>query len=164
MSVKNLSRRDFINLGWGALGAFAVSELTFAGLRFFSPRSSEGEFGGDFNLGSYQQYPSGSVTPVENGRFYLVHLVDGGFLAIYRRCTHLGCVVPFDHASEEFICPCHGSAFTIEGDVLNPPAPRPLDLFNLSINEAGEIIVDTSSTIERNSPSKDHIVYPEGKS
>lgn len=163
MSEKILSRRDFINLGWGALGAFAISELTFAGLRFLSPRTGEGKFGGEFNLGSYKQYPSGSVTPVEDGRFYLVHLAEGGLLAIYRRCTHLGCVVPFDHAAEKFICPCHGSAFTIDGDVLNPPAPRPLDLFKLFINEAGEIIVDTSSTIERDSPSTDHIVYPEGR-
>lgn len=163
MSEKILSRRDFINLGWGALGAFAISELTFAGLRFLSPRTGEGEFGGEFNLGSYKQYPSGSVTPVEDGRFYLVHLAEGGLLAIYRRCTHLGCVVPFDHAAEKFICPCHGSAFTIDGDVLNPPAPRPLYLFKLFINEAGEIIVDTSSTIERDSPSTDHIVYPEGR-
>jgi cytochrome b6-f complex iron-sulfur subunit len=159
MSELKLSRRDFINLVWGAVGALAVSELSIVGLRFLSPRATEGEFGGEFNLGPYDQYPPGSVTPVEVGRFYLVRLGDGGFLAIYRRCTHLGCAVPYDHASGEFVCPCHGSAFTANGDVLNPPAPRPLDLFQLSINEAGEIVVDTSSPIERNHPSQEHVVY-----
>ena len=47
----------------------------------------------------------------------------------------------------------------MEGDVLNEPAPRPLDLFALSINEAGEIVVDSSTSIERDHPSPDHIVY-----
>ena len=120
---------------------------------------TEGEFGGSFNLGNYDQYPAGSVTPVEAGRFYLARLKDGGFLAIYRRCTHLGCAVPYDPATQEFICPCHGSAFTAEGDVLNPPAPRPLDLFALTINESGEITVDTSSPIERDHTNPTDIVY-----
>jgi cytochrome b6-f complex iron-sulfur subunit len=112
MSTEKISRRDFLNLAWGAAGALAVTELSFVGLRFLSPRATDGEFGGEFNLGSYESYPLGSVTPVEVGRFYLVRLQDGGFLAIYRRCTHLGCAVPFDQASGEFVCPCHGSVFT----------------------------------------------------
>ena len=159
MSRLNLSRRDFINLGWGAMGALALTEFSLAGLRFLSPRAAEGEFGGEFNLGSHDQYPSGSVTPVEAGRFYLVRLQDSGLLAVYQRCTHLGCSVPFDHKSGQFVCPCHGSAFTMEGDVLNPPAPRPLDLFQLSINESGEIIVDTSSPVQRDKPGPEFIVY-----
>lgn len=162
MSKAKLSRRDLFNVAWGAAGALALSELGIVGLQFLSPSSTEGEFGGVFNLGKYDQYPSGSVTPVEAGRFYLVRLQDGGFLAIYRRCTHLGCAVPFDQASGQFVCPCHGSAFTMEGDVLNPPAPRPLDLFEMSINEAGEIVVDTSSPVERDQPQIDHVLYARG--
>ncbi|RLD03234.1 MAG: Rieske (2Fe-2S) protein [Chloroflexota bacterium] len=159
MSETKLSRRDFINLAWGAAGVLAVSELGIAGLRFLSPRATEGEFGGEFNLGPRGDYPPGSVTPVEAGRFYLACLSDGGLLAIYRRCTHLGCAVPFDQAAGQFICPCHGSAFSPDGDVLNEPAPRPLDLFQLSINEDDEIIVDTSTPIERDHPSPEHVVY-----
>jgi len=159
MSEQKVTRRDFLNIVWGVAGALAVSELSLAGLRFLSPRTAEGEFGGSFNLGDVDQYPLGSVTPVEAGRFYLVRLEDGGLLAIYRRCTHLGCAVPFDQGSGQFVCPCHGSAFTADGEVLNPPAPRPLDLFALSINEAGEIIVDTGTTIEREHPSPEQIVY-----
>jgi len=159
MSENKVSRREFLNIFWGAAGALAVTELSLVGLRFLSPRATEGEFGGTFNLGSSDQYPAGSVTPVEAGRFYLVRLEDGGFLAIYRRCTHLGCAVPFDQGSGQFVCPCHGSEFTPDGDVLNTPAPRPLDLFQLSINEAGEIVVDTGTTIERDHPSPEHIVY-----
>ena len=159
MSEEKVSRRDFLNIAWGALGALAIGELSFAGLKFLSPRATDGEFGGEFNLGPYEDFPVGSVTPVELGRFYLVRLDDGGFLAIYRRCTHLGCAVPFDQASGQFVCPCHGSVFTDDGDVLNQPAPRPLDLFALSVNELGEIVVDTASPIERNHTSPDDIYY-----
>ncbi|MBL7162848.1 MAG: Rieske 2Fe-2S domain-containing protein [Anaerolineales bacterium] len=158
MSNRKFSRKDFLNIVWGAAGTLAAAELSFIGLRFLSPRATDGEFGGVFNLGPYDGFPPGSVTPVETGRFYLVRLEDGGFLAVYRRCTHLGCAVPFDPAVGQFICPCHGSEFTMEGDVLNAPAPRPLDLFQLSINEAGEIVVDTSISIERDQPSPEHIV------
>lgn len=159
MAKDNLSRKGFLNLVWGAAGALAVAELSLSGLRFLSPRTAEGEFGGSFNVGPYDQYPNGSVTPVESGRFYLVRLQDGGFLAVYRRCTHLGCAVPYDPAVGEFVCPCHGSAFTADGDVLNPPAPRPLDLFDLSINETGEVMVDTSTPLERDHATPAHIVY-----
>ena len=159
MSEGNLSRKAFMNIAWSAVGILAVTELSLAGLKFLSPRSIEGEFGGSFNIGHHDQYPAGSVTPVESGRFYLVRLQDGGFLAVYRRCTHLGCAVLYDPAVGEFVCPCHGSAFTTDGDVLNPPAPRPLDLFDLSINEAGEITVETSTPLERDHTTPAHILY-----
>jgi len=158
MTEDKLSRREFMHIGWGVAGALAVSELTFAGLRFLSPRATAGEFGSTFNLGPFDQYPAGSVTSVEAGRFYLVRLPEGGFLAVYRRCTHLGCSITYSPAESQFVCPCHGSMFTAEGDVLNPPAPQPLDLFPLSINEAGEIVVDTSAPIERDRVIPEDIV------
>ena len=163
MSDGKLSRRGFINLLWGAAGALAFTEMSLAGLRFLAPRPTEGKFGGVFNLGDQKQFPAGSVTPVEAGRFYLVHLQEGGFIATYRRCTHLGCAVPYDPGKGQFICPCHGSAFEGDGEVLNPPAPRPLDLFQLTINGEGEIIVDTSALTEREKSTPEDIVYPHGE-
>lgn len=162
MTENKVNRRDFLNLAWGVAGALAITELSLVGLRFLSPRTAEGEFGGSFNLGPVEGYPPGSVTPVEAGRFYLVRLADGGLLAAYRRCTHLGCAVTFNQGTGQFVCPCHGSEFTSDGDVINPPAPRPLDLFALTINETGEILVDTGISIERDHPSPDHLVYAEG--
>ena len=159
MTEKKISRRDFINLSWGALVTLIAAELGLVGLRFLSPRSVEGEFGGMFNLGSFDLYPPGSVTPVEAGRFYMVRLDDGGMMAIYRRCTHLGCAVPYDHAKGTFVCPCHGSEFEADGDLLNPPAPRSLDIFLLILNEDGELIVDTAVPIERDKSDSKQIVY-----
>ena len=127
MSENKVSRRDFLNIAWGTVGALAVTELSLVGLRFFSPRTAEGEFGGTFNLGSPDQYPPGSVTPVESGRFYLVRLEDSGFLAIYRRCTHLGCAVIWKPDKQEFVCPCHEGRFDKDGKVTHGVPPLPLE-------------------------------------
>src|SRR5438094_4748795 len=42
------------------------------------------------------------------GRFFLLH-APGGIIAAYRKCTHLGCVVPWNEAEDRFHCPCPGS-------------------------------------------------------
>lgn len=159
MSENKISRHDFLGMSLAIGSAVALTETLFVGLRFLSPKAVQGQFGGFFNLGSIDQFPAGSVTPVQAGRFYLVRLQDGGLLAVYRRCTHLGCSVTYEPASSQFVCPCHGSEFTMQADVINPPAPRPLDLFALSISDTGEVVVDTSKPIERDRVSPDQIVY-----
>ncbi len=157
-SDQAVSRRDFLKIAWGAAGALALVQASGLALQFLSPKVVEGEFGGVFALGPVENFPPASVTPVNAGRFYLVRLADGGLLALYRKCTHLGCAVPWDQAAGEFICPCHASRFEVDGDVINAPAPRPLDRFAITIT-AGEISVDTGTPITRDHPSPADIVY-----
>jgi len=155
-------RRSFLKLAaWGTLGAVTAAELGYAGFRFIAPRTAEGEFGGVFDVGAVEDFPPGSVTPFLEGRFFLVRLADGGFLALYRACTHLGCAVPWDAEKRRFVCPCHGSEFEPDGAVLNPPAPRPLDLFAVTIAE-GRLSVDTGVKIRRDRTDVSHAVYPNG--
>ena len=153
-----VSRRGFLKLAWGAAGLAVLGESGWLTYRFLAPRVVEGEFGVVFEVGAVEDFPPGSVTPVNAGRFYLVRLEDGGFLALYRKCTHLGCAVPWDPARGQFVCPCHASAFEADGKVLNAPAPRPLDRFPVTI-ENGIIKVDTGTPIQRDRPKPDDIVY-----
>ncbi len=153
-----VSRRDFLKVAWGAAGALALVEAGGMALQFFAPKVLEGEFGGVFTLGAVEDYPLASVTPVNAGRFYLVRLADGGFLALYRKCTHLGCAVPWDPEQGRFVCPCHASAFEMDGELVNPPAPRPLDRFAVVITD-GQITVDTGTPIQRDHPGPDDVVY-----
>ncbi|MEN8114584.1 MAG: Rieske 2Fe-2S domain-containing protein [Actinomycetota bacterium] len=143
-----IDRRSFLKYAGIAVGALAVAEVGMIGLRYVQPRLAEGDFGGVIAAGAVDDFPPGSVTHITNGRFYVTRLDDGGFLALHQRCTHLGCTVPWDQAAGQFICPCHNSQFDDTGDVLNPPAPRPLDLFPITI-EDGTVMVDTSTKISR---------------
>jgi cytochrome b6-f complex iron-sulfur subunit len=157
-SEQQLDRRNFLKLAWGALGAMALAEGGWMAYRFLSPKVVEGEFGGVFMVGNVEDFPPGSVTPVNAGRFYLVRLDDGGFLALYRKCTHLGCAVPWNQEQGKFVCPCHASEFEPDGSLLNPPAPRPLDRFSITI-ENGEIRVNTGTAIQRDRPRSDDVIY-----
>jgi len=56
-------------------------------------------------------------------------------------CTHLGCRFDWHPEAGRFICPCHGSVFSIDGKVLAGPAPRPLDTLPSKI-EDGELYVE----------------------
>ena len=98
--------------------------------------------------GPVERFEPGSVTAFADGKFFLARLDDGGFLALHRKCTHLGCSVPWDSEQQRFACPCHASAFDIRGDVVNAPAPRPLDLFPVVIDN-GMVKVDTARLIRR---------------
>ncbi len=152
------SRRDFLKLAWVGLGALALAEAGGMAVAFSLPRLAEGDFGGLMTAGTVDTFPPGSVTSFNSGRFYLSRLADGGFLALYRKCTHLGCAVPWDQPAEQFICPCHASAFDARGDVLNPPAPRAMDLFPVTI-ENGLVKVDTGTVIQRDRFDPAQVVY-----
>lgn len=155
---KNISRRDFGKLAIGALGGLVAIEAAIVGFGYAAPRVGEGQFGSVITCGQVTEFPNGSVTPFNEGRFYLVRLQDGGFLAMYRKCTHLGCAVPWDAAKSMFVCPCHASEFDNTGMVKNPPAPRPLDLFTVII-EGNEVKVDTGMPIQRDRFETSQVVY-----
>lgn len=143
-----VSRRRFLRLALvGTLGALAA-EGVGAFLAFFWPRRT-GSFGGVIDAGAVKDFPLNG-TPVTNreGKFFISR-VDEGFLAMYRKCTHLGCTIPDWNAQEErFHCPCHGSLFDRRGLVMGGPAPRPLDLMAVSV-EGGRVLVNTGGIIQR---------------
>jgi cytochrome b6-f complex iron-sulfur subunit len=145
------SRRSFLNNLWLSLGVIALAEfvwLVIAFLRPRKPRAKEGDFGTLIEAGSVDSFTSGTVTAFPRGHFYLARLEDGGFLAISRTCTHLGCTVPWVEKEKNFACPCHASTFDISGDVINSPAPRALDIFQIFI-ENNVVKVNTSKRIKR---------------
>jgi cytochrome b6-f complex iron-sulfur subunit len=154
-----VSRRDVLKTAWVALGSLVALEAGGLTLAYMQPRLAEGEFGGQITAGLVDDFPPGSVTHIANARAYLSRLPDGGFLAIYQRCTHLGCSVPWDQSANAFTCPCHSSEFDPQGELLSPPAPRPLDIFPVVI-EAGEVKIDTAAPVSRQSFEPAQVVYP----
>jgi len=66
---------------------------------------------------------------------------DGSnFIAYDPKCTHLNCPYHWDPDKNEFLCPCHGGRFDINGNVLGGPPPRPLDRLNVQV-EKGQILI-----------------------
>jgi cytochrome b6-f complex iron-sulfur subunit len=158
----NLLRRNFLSLLWGILGLALLTELMWLVRSFFRPLTKpvgEGSFGSLMEAGPVNTFLPGTVTAFPIGHFYLARLEDGGFLALSRRCTHLGCTVPWVAEEKRFLCPCHSSAFDIRGEVVRPPAPRALDLFRVTIQN-NVVMVDSGNLIKRSRFKKEQVVYP----
>ncbi len=74
---------------------------------------------------------------------------DGSYwIALYQRCVHLGCTVPFRNDCVSFKCPCHGSHYNSDGEYLDGPAPRSLDRFGFHF-DGEHVIVDTGTLNNR---------------
>lgn len=144
---KGLDRRQFIGLAWAATLAVLTVQAGNAFIKFWTPELEPGAFGTKFRAGEVDEFEVGSVHFFREGRFYLVRLEEG-FLALYRKCPHLGCAVPWDEAQGNFNCPCHTSLFNEKGEVLSGPSPRPLDYFPVEIR--GDVVfVDTGRLMTR---------------
>jgi cytochrome b6-f complex iron-sulfur subunit len=155
------SRRGFLTGVWAALGGLAAIESIALVASYFRPRTPRGQVAAKdpvIDAGPVERFEPGSVQAFVQGKFYLVRLSDGGFLALSRNCTHLNCAVPWIEEKRQFVCPCHASAFDIRGEVASPPAPRALDLFAVEI-ENGIVRVDISRRSRRSAFAADQVVY-----
>jgi cytochrome b6-f complex iron-sulfur subunit len=137
--MKVLNRRDFLKILTNALLALS-GLLGLGGLLRFLGYAGESEQPQVFDLGPAENYPPGSRTLVANGQFVLIH-EPGGFSTISTTCTHLGCRVTPN--PEGFACPCHGSHFNLQGNVLNGPAVKALDSQPVEPEEDGHIRLHT---------------------
>ncbi|MEP7059957.1 MAG: Rieske 2Fe-2S domain-containing protein [Actinomycetota bacterium] len=165
-TAKPVSRRDFFR---GSLlismGVF-LAEFGLASLVFLWP-SLKGGFGSKINAGALsdiknQIQSQGQPVYVGTGRFYVVPylgkpsggvdyealgVAKEGVMALYQRCVHLGCRVPFCLTSKWFECPCHGSKYNYAGEYRLGPAPTGMERFGIEIDGSGNLIVDTSNKV-----------------
>lgn len=161
---EGINRREFLYYIWGASMALFTAELTGLLIWFMIPKFREGEFGGVFTT-SIDALPGINEPPVPNaeGRFWLVNLDSTqpnelmylapdeeqpirGVAAIYKVCTHLGCIYNWNEATDRFECPCHGSKYRLDGRRIESPAPRSLDRFQLAAVDAdGNLLAESQS-------------------
>lgn len=143
-----LTRRNFLKAGLGTLATVAALEFGGIGMKYLKSRSEETEVGGIVTAGEIDRFPPGSVTEFEGAGFFLISTEDGDLLAVNSRCPHLGCSVSWQKEKNQFICPCHASSFDKYGNYESPPVPRPLDIYNVIIEDS-TVLVDTSQVIKR---------------
>ncbi len=159
------NRRSFLNGLWIILGGVALAEFIAVAFAFLRPHQSKtrGEKADlIITAGAVEKFTPNSVSAFVRGKFYLARLEDGGFLALSRTCTHLGCTVSWVEKEMKFACPCHGSAFDITGNVINAPAPRALDIYPITV-ENNLIKVDIRKPIKRSTFRVDQVTYPKKK-
>ena len=144
-------RTVFRWLGWGTLGILLLQWLAGFG-SFFWPKKV-GAFGGIISAGPVDSVQVGDVKDFQEAKFFLTRVPEG-VLALWKKCPHLGCTVPWkpDDPSMDtiepkgrFNCPCHGSIYDRYGNIIQGPAPRPMDIFPIEIRD-GKIFVNTNPT------------------
>jgi glycine/D-amino acid oxidase-like deaminating enzyme/nitrite reductase/ring-hydroxylating ferredoxin subunit len=69
----------------------------------------------------------GKILKIDGHRCAVYRDHDGKATVLSAVCTHMGCVVRWNKAAETWDCPCHGSRFTTQGDVMAGPAESPLE-------------------------------------
>lgn len=136
--MNGLSRRDFIKLSTNAL--FGLGGLLgLAGLfRYFDYYPPEAPV--EFDLGDVANFPVGSRT-VRSDIPAVIFNRDGEIVARSLVCTHLGCTVA--ESATGFDCPCHGSRYDENGNVLAGPAQKPLKTLRVEILEDGKVKLHT---------------------
>ena len=147
MNNKPISRRKLIAYAWIGAAAIVIAELIGGTLAFLWPRRKGPKVETVFIAGKVTDFKVGEIIPFRKERTFILR-TEEGFLAISSICTHLNCIVNWNEMLKKFECPCHGAKFNRNGEVLEGPPPRPLDLYKLQI-VAGNVVVDRVSSIER---------------
>jgi len=155
-------RRDFLlKLGLGA-GIAGIGLQAVASLRSLVPNVSY-DAPTTVKLGPPGDFPDGLKFLPDERLF--VFREGKTFHAISAVCTHLGCTVraealPRPETAEvdgtsvrlthRYLCPCHGSRYSGDGQNVSGPAPRPLSWYRLSVAvDDGQLVVDLADEVER---------------
>lgn len=163
--ARRVSRRSFLRVSVFAGLTLTVFAHLAGFLGFFNLLKPKG-FGGLVTVVP-SRVPKAGEDPVRipEGKFWLANLQGnqgdvlqvggtGGILALWWKCPHLGCTIPwrpdfqgaavnFPGVTGWFRCPCHGSTYSRAGIRVFGPAPRPMDTMEVTVNGDGSLSVNT---------------------
>jgi cytochrome b6-f complex iron-sulfur subunit len=166
-----VSRRQFLNRSITVSFLVSIGGFGASIIAFLWPSKLTG-FGGQVEVGKLAdilQKTAADKAPIylANARTYLqpypveslekakakypipLHAgLEQGLSAIYQKCPHLGCKVPWCQTSQWFECPCHGSQYNRVGEKKGGPAPRGMDHFPIAIAANGTVTVNTGLAVQ----------------
>jgi cytochrome b6-f complex iron-sulfur subunit len=168
-----VTRRQFLNRSIITTFGFGLSAFGAASLAYLWPPPGDG-FGSKVNVGRLDDISAairagGGFLYVPEGRMWVTEYpatalpkaqtaysfypqvgegLEGGFVALFQTCPHLGCRVPECVTSQWFECPCHGSKYNQVGEKKGGPAPRGMDRFPMEVTAANELVVNTGVVIQ----------------
>jgi len=185
-----VTRRKFFNRAIGAVFGLFMLQFALASLAFIWPKL-KGGFGTPIKAGSVDSLKAeviqgATVVPkfVPAAQSWIVpfdmadfagssfeetpFVVAGGesdgvgLMALWQRCVHLGCRVPSCESSQGFECPCHGSKYNRHGEYEDGPAPRNLDRFAVTVDNAGQFVIETGTVVQTARSKNKTVAYPQG--
>jgi len=148
--LARLNRRDFMKTTTGAIAGLITATLAIPAVAYIvGPSLKESDTEEWIPLGSASKVEIGTPTlfkaKIERQTGWIVNetelsiyvLTDDGrtYVAMSNTCTHLGCRVRWIADQEQFFCPCHTAAFDKDGQVATGPPPRPLDRYEVKVEE-----------------------------
>jgi nitrite reductase/ring-hydroxylating ferredoxin subunit len=154
-----LPRRDLLVTIWKWGVAAVAGAGAWTSWDVLQPVRPAG-FGGRIRAVAVELVPDAGVLVVPPARTYLTRHGDE-ILALYWRCPHLGCRVPWCETAGEFECPCHGSFFNRVGEYRAGPSPRGMTRFPIEI-EDGIVVIDTGASVPGPPPGPESIDEPPG--
>jgi len=134
-----MKRRRFLTLLLTVLGFTTAGSFVYPLVRFLAPTGAKAKLKpiilkkSEIPIGEAKEIAVGTTPAM------VINRPGGGFIALSRICTHLGCLVDYSKAENRIICPCHGAIFDLEGNVVSGPPPRPLPRVPLQVE--GDAIV-----------------------
>ncbi len=139
----NVGRRGFLKrvimgagliLGYGTGASYAI--------QFLLPRKRKAKFRKMLVASLSELPPNGSKSFKDlSGREMILVNSDAGLKAISTTCTHLGCKAYWEADNDRFFCPCHDGVFDVNGQVVSGPPPRPLDSYDVEVDENDNVFV-----------------------
>ncbi|MGD0750366.1 MAG: Rieske (2Fe-2S) protein [Anaerolineales bacterium] len=140
MSQERISRRDFLKLARNGLLALS-GLLGLGGLLRFLSYQSQPPVPTEFVLGAPAAYAVGARTLLPQVPAMLIHSA-AGFSAFSLVCPHLGCTV--EPQPDGFTCPCHGSRFGSQGQLVRGPAGKALTVLRVETAPDGKLHLFTN--------------------
>jgi Rieske Fe-S protein len=140
LAEEEVTRREFARylvLGAGILAGANVGLATWTQLRTINTGSPR-------PIVALNKVPIGETYlfhyPTSDDPAILLRVAERDVVAFSQKCTHLGCVVYYQHDQHRWRCPCHDGNFAERtGEVISGPPPRPLGRIEVEIRPDGNI-------------------------
>jgi menaquinol-cytochrome c reductase iron-sulfur subunit len=152
---ESINRRGFLSISTGiiagiigaALGIPSVAYIIGPSLKSSEPESltrlgstSKVELGTPTLFKVVVERQTGWIVDSEELSVYVLTEDGRDYIAMSNICTHLGCRARWVSDQEQFYCPCHAGVFDREGYVISGPPPRPLDRYEVKVDE-GQLFI-----------------------
>ena len=128
-----MKRRDFLKNTTTVLSAAALAQLLSECSKEQVSAKPAANFSIDLSDPKYSALQTVGGVVLAND-VYIVCTAQASYIALSRVCTHQGCTVSYNSSGKNFVCPCHGGVYNLNGRVTSGPPPSPLAQYQVTVS------------------------------